>query len=238
MIDIDFIKMKIYRQEDSRKIQEGDCLSPEVIDILKKGKIPDREACFAPSKGRLYYADMSCGYCGKIVKKSLTKRKLLDYLREPKNYLCDDCQQTLDKIKREEEQKSKEEKKQRLHETTMYYIKWYLDPDNSWAKGISGKEKTDTIICVNGDIDSDMVADYISQMDYYDFLATPYWEAISLYKKYLAKYKCQLCSCKGNLRTHHKTYDRHGYEHEMEVLRDDLIVLCDECHKKFHDIVD
>lgn len=70
----------------------------------------------------------------------------------------------------------------------------------------------------------------------FGFLRTPYWNAISLYAKSKANFSCQLCNSKENLRTHHRTYERHGYEHRDEVIKQDLIVLCDDCHSKFHDI--
>jgi 5-methylcytosine-specific restriction endonuclease McrA len=41
--------------------------------------------------------------------------------------------------------------------------------------------------------------------------------------------KCQLCSGAGPLNVHHNTYDRLGGEHPADV-----IVLCRDCHKKFH----
>lgn len=46
-----------------------------------------------------------------------------------------------------------------------------------------------------------------------------------------ANYKCQLCSNKDTeLHVHHNNYDNLGDEN-----MDDLIVLCKECHSKFHD---
>lgn len=44
-----------------------------------------------------------------------------------------------------------------------------------------------------------------------------------------ANNKCQLCSSRKNLNVHHNTYENVGDEKE-----EDLIVLCGECHKKYH----
>lgn len=94
-------------------------------------------------------------------------------------------------------------------------------------------------VVINADyIDEDLVADYIKNMSYQDFLNTSYWKTISNYKKQKSNHRCMLCNNNNNLRTHHKSYERHGYEHRIEVINEDLIVLCDDCHKKFHDIVD
>ena len=79
------------------------------------------------------------------------------------------------------------------------------------------------------------VIDSIKQMDYKDFLNTVYWKAIRQYKLDKANNKCALCNSKKRLNVHHKTYDRHGTEHLPEVADEDLIVLCQDCHAKFHD---
>nr|DAW76172.1 MAG TPA: Protein of unknown function (DUF968) [Bacteriophage sp.] len=34
---------------------------------------------------------------------------------------------------------------------------------------------------------------------------------------------------------HHKTYENHGREFNRDIADSDLIVLCRECHEKFHD---
>jgi 5-methylcytosine-specific restriction endonuclease McrA len=46
-------------------------------------------------------------------------------------------------------------------------------------------------------------------------------------------FKCRLCNADANdtlLQVHHSTYDRLGNEDDL-----DLITLCEECHKMFHD---
>lgn len=68
-------------------------------------------------------------------------------------------------------------------------------------------------------------------MDYRDFLGTPYWRAIAAHTKYRARYRCQLCNSRSSLVTHHRDYGIHGKEH---VHLYDLIVLCNDCHQKFH----
>lgn len=81
-------------------------------------------------------------------------------------------------------------------------------------------------------INQGVVASYIKQMPYSDFLKTPYWTAIAMYKKYRSSYKCCMCGSDKNLSTHHNTYENHGYEHKSEVINKDLIVLCQDCHDK------
>lgn len=70
----------------------------------------------------------------------------------------------------------------------------------------------------------------LKAMDYKDFLKTPEWDKTRKRMLRLAGYRCQLCNKTNTiLNVHHKTYDRIGEEFD-----DDLIVLCKNCHKKFH----
>ena len=243
-MDIDFIKTKIFKLEESKKIQPGEYISVDLIKLLKQGTIPDRTACFAPSlEMKKYETEIVCVDCGKTLNMFLSKTKLLDYLRGAWEYHCDECLYKIEKAKEQEREriatelkKSQEEQDRIIEKNTENYIKIYLDPDSTWTNGTAAKYKTNAIIYKNYLIDNDVVAEYIQNMGYEDFLNTPYWVAISLYTKYLHSFKCALCSNKGELRTHHKTYQRHGYEHIPEVIREDLIVLCNDCHEKFHDI--
>lgn len=72
----------------------------------------------------------------------------------------------------------------------------------------------------------------LKSLSYDDFLQTAYW-AHTRYE-ILSKigYTCQLCGKKTKTpNVHHNTYEHHG--REMEYLTD-LIVLCPECHKRYH----
>ena len=165
MIDLDFIEMKIYRQEDSRKIQVGDHLSTELIELLKEGKIPDRQACFAPSNGGVYLVDVMCADCNRVKTKELTKTKTLDYLRGAQIFLCDECTDKRAIAEREEEEKSRKEFLQAVHDRTIDYIKYILDPNRMWNKGLSQREKNNLVIYAH--IDSELVAEHIKKMGYY-----------------------------------------------------------------------
>lgn len=85
------------------------------------------------------------------------------------------------------------------------------------------------------DSDYNILEDYyhlifMKNRDYKNYLKTNHWKEKR--KKVLkgAKFKCQLCSNTNNLHVHHNTYKNIGNEK-----KEDLIVLCDGCHKKFHD---
>ena len=67
--------------------------------------------------------------------------------------------------------------------------------------------------------------------DYSEYLKTDHWNNIKATKKHEAGYRCQLCSNDNKLHVHHNNYNNLFME-EMS----DLIVLCESCHKKFHNI--
>jgi len=67
-------------------------------------------------------------------------------------------------------------------------------------------------------------------MTYSDYLQTPEWRERRAVAVDWARGACQLCNSeKKPLHVHHRTYDRLGAE-----LPADLVVLCKDCHEKFH----
>ena len=67
-------------------------------------------------------------------------------------------------------------------------------------------------------------------MPYQEYLQTKHWRNKRYEALKRANHKCQLCGSKENLQVHHNTYDNRGNEKD-----EDLIVLCEICHAKFHD---
>ena len=66
---------------------------------------------------------------------------------------------------------------------------------------------------------------------YHEYLFSPEWDLLRKAKLKEAGHKCQLCNASGvKIEVHHRTYERVFHE-----LLEDLIALCDPCHKKFHD---
>lgn len=71
----------------------------------------------------------------------------------------------------------------------------------------------------------------LNKMPYSEYLKTWDWEYTRDIAKERAKHRCQLCYKDDlPLHVHHRTYDRRGNEDPS-----DLIVLCSDCHTKFHD---
>jgi 5-methylcytosine-specific restriction endonuclease McrA len=66
-------------------------------------------------------------------------------------------------------------------------------------------------------------------MSYREYLQTDHWRETRQRALKRAGFSCQVCSAKGELHVHHRTYVRRGHE-----LDSDLIVLCAGCHEIFH----
>lgn len=71
-----------------------------------------------------------------------------------------------------------------------------------------------------------------SKAEYKEYLNSPHWKEIRLKALARAGNRCQLCSSTDSLNVHHNTYRNRGNE-DLK----DLVVLCRNCHEKFHDIV-
>ena len=68
------------------------------------------------------------------------------------------------------------------------------------------------------------------KQQYHDYLQSEQWKTIARKKREEADNRCQLCNNGSiTLHVHHRTYDN-IYHEKMN----DLIVLCENCHKKFH----
>lgn len=112
------------------------------------------------------------------------------------------------------------------------YITNYLDPQLNWYNFVSTEKQMLKLQSV--EVNWDIIADYINhQLTYTEFLHTAYWNGISNSIKANSNFKCELCGSKYKLNVHHKTYKHHGYElQHME----DLICVCEDCHKNLHNI--
>jgi len=125
--------------------------------------------------------------------------------------------------------KTLEESEKKVLEKTYYYLENYLNPNRNWDRLITPKQRINRIRYSN--VNWKTISDHIKNMEYTDFLKTPYWKAISAHTKYKAGYRCQVCNSAYDLVTHHRNYSIHGFEHAR---MHELIVLCDICHNKFH----
>lgn len=73
-----------------------------------------------------------------------------------------------------------------------------------------------------------------SPKENYDiFLKSAYWKCVRRIKIEESGGKCQICGSRKKLNVHHNSYAHHYQEHKH---LEDLVVLCRNCHEKFHNI--
>ena len=82
------------------------------------------------------------------------------------------------------------------------------------------------------DIEDEIWYNELRDMEYSEFLKTDYRKELSRHAKELSWWRCQICNSDKKLETHHRCYDNRGVEWKELA---DLIVLCEKCHRKYHD---
>jgi hypothetical protein len=68
---------------------------------------------------------------------------------------------------------------------------------------------------------------------YLTFLKTKYWKKVRAMVFKRDNKTCQKCGSKKKIQAHHLTYENH--KNELNHL-EDLITLCEDCHKKEHNL--
>ncbi len=211
--------------------------------LLKQYKSTEVLKCVASiGLGDKFYVETKCDQCNGLNKERLSKTKLIEYINDQsrqnrkkswrnQDHICPSCESEAKRKQQETCQNLEESNQKIVLENTFYYIENYLSSDREWHKEIAQKQRIDKIRYPS--VNWEAISDHIKSMDYQDFLKTPYWKAIAAHTKYKAGYRCQLCNSADNLATHHRNYDIHGREHAH---MQELIVLCNDCHSKFHDI--
>lgn len=251
------------KRRDDRLIKYGDLIDEEAIKILSMASRANIDKAFyqytrseISSLKATYRICFKCPHCGELQTKEVNKVDALDIIKRVKmndydryenenqhmkKYLCDDCY-SVHLRKKENEKKEYIEEKVML---TLDYIFQYLSPDRRFNKDIKPYQKINVIMeptkyqrrYAPMQPYYDDIERRIKSMNYHDFLKTPFWDGVRNYKLRKANYCCELCGGKGILNVHHKTYENHGKEFDPEIADADLIVLCKNCHEKFHDKV-
>lgn len=183
-----------------------------------------------------FYAQLECSKCKILYIKSYGKEKFFTKIMDV--HICDNCEhlenikkdEYIKKINMENEILNEEEKEKYTDHFIDKYILTISDAQND-----TPFKNWNSMLSVYNKSNQKRIIQYIKVLKYRIFLNTNYWKIISRYKKYRSAYKCELCNNENNLHVHHKTYDNHGTEINIEVLLKDLIVLCKTCHHKFHD---
>lgn len=69
----------------------------------------------------------------------------------------------------------------------------------------------------------------LRRLPYSQYLRTEHWFRVRSLALERARHECALCPANRDLQVHHRSYARKGFEQP-----EDVIVLCDECHRRHH----
>lgn len=236
MIDLEFFE-KYLNSKNNGFIDINDKITKEAISFFRKRKSQEYKELFKKfTKEQLKQKEMSkflveviCNKCGKTEEIRLSKTNLFNYIAKG-DFTCTKCSEVLKNEYIEQEKAKKIQREKEKPVVIQNYIYNYLNPEKEWKDNISLYEKMSSIS--QNVASEETIFEHIRNMEYLDFLKTPYWKAIAQQSKKKAGYRCELCGSNKNLITHHKTYEHHGKEHLY--WKQDLICLCENCHKKFH----
>lgn len=217
---------------------ENDVISLEISDFIRNqhGTLINIRKLFLPTpnrRRRFQPVERQCEKCHKKHIVEYTSGDLFNFLLNSKKnpFLCKECKNIQDKQKKEKEKELLQTRYQNMLQLTQEYIDKYLSPDRSWKNNVKNKDK---ISALCQDVDYDVIANYIKNMEYTDFLNTPYWVAISEKVKIFNNWHCEMCGKNTQqLNVHHPNYELHG--RELQNIRK-LKCLCKDCHKKFHNL--
>lgn len=174
-----------------------------------------------------------CEYCGELIQKEISKTQLVKVISSKATFVCTNCAERKKEKEISERELLNKKLSQQSKAITENFINSFCNPSFVWNEDIKPTYyfyKMQTAF--NYYVDRDKVIEALKKLSYKDFLATPYWKAISQKKRKKANYCCELCGSHTTLNVHHRTYKHHGDEmHHLE----DLICLCKNCHSKFHD---
>lgn len=233
-------KLKEFMERENYFYKVGDTIAFEEYKYLSN------EACKSVVKQRLLpptsaghglenpcKVEVDCVSCGRVYLLSpRSKTEALDIVLHQGwfrgGFKCSEC------CRKEETKKREREEEERLKYEQWREQEWenLWDPNMSFAKGWSPYQKLGLVEKVIRGREAE-AEELILEMDYQDFLQTPYWKAVASMVRKKNKYKCVLCGESYGLNVHHKTYENHGAEH---LHLDDLTLLCSECHEKFHEV--
>lgn len=236
MVDYNLFE-KILKNEDCGYIENNDLIDHNLVKLFLSSKVERVKSLFKKSDKTSYNVEHVCESCGNMFVDSVTKTKLFEQLQhlrsngkhDCKHIFCPNCEKINKELERQKSEQSEQRWQKIKSQATDDFIESYLGANKSWKKGISSWNKIEEMRRMPVNIS--VISEYIKNMDYNDFLNTPYWKAVAERVKNKAKNRCQMCNSSENLNVHHRTYNNHGDElHHME----DLVCICKSCHQKYH----
>lgn len=235
-------------------LSSGMNLDYETIHALAI-KIPqkrDIRLLFASNGGMpaSYLCGIKCDVCEMQYQSVLTKTSLIEYINQIQrqsnglqmfsfNFMptCVECKKIKDEKNAASIKLYDEEFRRRHNEEKNYYTNYlitnFLSPNAVPKSEYTWKDLSINMNRCLINCDDEKISKAILDLEYRDFLATPYWRIISYEIKRRNKFKCLMCDSKENLNVHHKNYDYHGFEHTIDGIKS-LVCVCKSCHSKHH----
>lgn len=240
MIDIDLFRKTL--TDDDGYIEFGDTIPIELFELMCISKTERVKSLFKKTNGysrgnHTFFVQQKCAKCNEIdtlemgksmLFKAISTHKRLLKKGEQGGYVCEECREMEEDLERQEGGQYAAGHRYKMNISTEKYISVLLNPNKSWRPNVKCNKFR---VIKNVSVDWDKIKEYIRGMDYYDFLKTPYWKAISEKVRKRANFRCQMCNSNNNLCVHHRSYENHGDEvHHLK----DLICICKDCHTKYH----
>lgn len=225
----EFIKQKEYAQQLKQDIKDIICDIfdiPAIVNTIVYKEWQDWNQLAADEVILNYLQENKTFFRNKIQGMDNTEYNKIKYLSAILKNSLNDFQKSESKVQIKIKDVTIEE-----------YVAKYLDPNLSFKADITAAEKIQLIMDPLF-LEDDLIIQAVNNLSYDEFLQTPYWDAVTTYKKEKSNHKCQRCGKTIRLDTHHKTYEHHGQEHNTAIADEDLIVLCRTCHENEHHIND
>lgn len=234
-------------------IAEGDIITKEMTELFLNYKVLKISALFTQYPNRnnsppKYSVDVVCSFCSDNALVIFSKTRYLQYFKdsiyEMENpydddriaWKCQDCsliyEEERKRIKEREQQAYQLDIIQRKKEIWEVVENYWLNPNHPCSfKALEFINLPKMFHLIEHEL-----AEKIGSLPYSEYLKTPLWKLTAWYVKKRAKFKCRLCNSSENLHTHHSTYKRKGYEYDY--WNEDLICICNDCHKNHHRVED
>lgn len=197
-----------------------------------------------------YICEIQCDMCDSLKQTPLRKTQLIAYMEclrrihEGSHRIncqtvarCKECKEAeilADRQKQElQHREFIESRRKDFQNNTDFLIKYYLLVDAKPGEGSDWRKLAAQMERLLAVCNEDRFAEAIIEMEYGEFLRTPYWKIVSYEVKKKHKFRCVMCDSNQHLQVHHKNYSLHGYEHTYEGIRS-LTCVCDNCHAKHH----
>jgi hypothetical protein len=175
-----------------------------------------------------------CPDCKEKYDVPASKTKILDWVKSNIRQ-CLGCKKTSDRRKKEEmNRRFRPLTEEEVDSIADSYCEHYLNTERAWSDKTKQYERISAIRRgISNSRVEEIVIERIKEMDYRDFLCTPYWKAVATEVRKKAGFKCSICNSSGQLHVHHRTYDNHGREHTYDGIKD-LVCICADCHENYH----